>query len=205
MNKIRMFLISATAIVGVTALGAGAIYAAQPQTGSNFMSSLVNAIATRFHLNPSDVQQVVDQQREQMQAQKQADFAQRFKTKLDQQVANGTITQDQENKILAKETEVQNFLTSLNGKSPSDRQAAIQSEITSLQQWAKDNNIPTNLFPFHLGGRGMMGFGGMMGNFGRRFGGHRGQWNMMNQNNNQQNSSSSGAGSSIQSPTTSTP
>lgn len=133
-------------------------------TSSTRMSNLVNAIASKFNLNPNDVQQVVDQTLQQERSQRQAQFLQNYTTRINQAVQNGQLTQDQANKILAKEQEVQNFLNSLSGKTAQERQSAVQQELTSLQQWAQDNNIPQQYLPIGFAMKGHMRGGfGMMG------------------------------------------
>ncbi len=156
MKIAKSLILSAIAVGGLTFAGAGVIYAASPST-SNPMSGLVNAIAQKFNLNPSDVQQVFDQQRQQMQQQMQANLQQHEKTFLDQAVKNGKLTQDQEDKIIAKQQELQSFMQGLQGKSSADRQSAIKTEMSALAQWAKDNNIPHQYLRMGFGRGPMMG------------------------------------------------
>jgi hypothetical protein len=49
--------------------------------------------------------------------------------------------------------EIKTFIASLLGKTQVERQAAIKTEVSSLKQWAKDNNIPQQYLQF--GGLGM--------------------------------------------------
>lgn len=121
---------SLAAITLITFAGTSAAKAAS--TGKN-KSDLVEAIATKFNLKKSDVQQVFDEQRQTQ-----------LKNRLDQAVKNGKLTTDQESKILAKYNELQPFITSLQDKSEADRNAAIKAKMTELEKWAKDNNIPTS-------------------------------------------------------------
>ena len=161
MNKAKIMIATACAIavVGAGAIGVGAVFAAQHGPGIGPMSGLVNAIASKFHLTPSDVQAVFDQQR-QTQAdamKKQAD--QRFSDMLAQAVKDGKLTQAQADLITAKQKEIQTFQTSLQGKSPADRQTAMKTESDSLKAWATANNIPQQyVMPFR---GGMMRGGGM--------------------------------------------
>ncbi len=152
-NK-TVLIAGTTAAIGLATL-TGAFIANAASTGTtNPADGLVSAIAQRFNLNKSDVQQVFDQQHQQMSANRQA----QTKTNLDQAVSGGKLTQDQENQILAKYQEIQAFMTSLSGKSAADRQSAMKTEMTAIQQWVKDNNIPTAYFHFGFG-RGMRGHG----------------------------------------------
>ncbi len=158
-NTQKVLVIASTiATLGVGALGASSVFAAQLGTGyQNRLSGLVNAIAQKFHLAPSDVQAVFDQQRQQMTAQMQQQGAARFIAMLAQAVKDGKLTQAQSDLITAKQTEVQAFETSLQGKTPADRQAAMTTEQAALQTWAQTNSIPPQYVPFGRGGMGMRG------------------------------------------------
>lgn len=151
MKKNTKLLAAAALIIGLSAAGYGAVHAAT-SSGTNPMSNLVSAIAQRFNLNPTDVQKVFDEQRSQIQAQHEQFFTDR----VNQLVKDGKLTQDQANKILAKKAELEAFEKTLAGKTPQERRDAMQAEMNSLKQWAKDNNIPL----------GNLLFGGMkMGHF----------------------------------------
>jgi len=140
-----------TGMIGVAGLltiagAATAIHAASASTtGTN---SLVQMIADKFHLNVSDVQQVFDQNRANEQANRQA----KAKEFLDAAVKDGKITQAQEDLITAKQAEIQTFMDSLKDKSAADRKTAMQTEMTQVAQWAKDNGISEKYL--HLGGPG---------------------------------------------------
>ena len=148
----------AIAVVSVTA-GFG-IDRALATNGSN--STLVQAIAQKFNLNQSDVQAVFDQHRQDQQTQHQ----ERIKTRLDQAVTAGKITTDQETLILNKFQEIASgraaFMTSLQGMTPTDRKAALETARQDLLDWAKTNTID----PQYLFG----GFGGERMGMGHRFG-----------------------------------
>ena len=125
-------IIAAVAItLGVTAAGVGAgvavTHAQTTANGTGRWSAFVNAIAQKFNMNPSDVQQVVDQTAQQQQSQMQAKRIQNIKNRITQAVTNGTLTQAQADAINAKIPEVQSFIQSLRGKSAADRKAAIQN------------------------------------------------------------------------------
>ena len=141
----------ATAL-SIAAMAGGFAMASAADTGtaSGPMSGLVTAIADKFHLNKDEVQQVFDQQRQQMTAQHQADI----KTRLDQGVASGSITQTQEDLIVAKQAEIHAFMQTLKDMVPADRQAAIKKEMADVQQWVKDNAIPAQFMRMEMGMRG---------------------------------------------------
>lgn len=169
MNKFKTFAIAAAAVAGAATLGVGGIYAAQASNAlPDRMNGLVTAIAQKFNLNASDVQKVFDEQRNAMQAERQAENLARLKERLAGAVKDGTITQSQSDLILAKHEEMHGFMTSLQGKTPDERKTAIDAKIVELQQWAKDNNIPSAFLPMADGrnGKGMgegMGMGKGMG------------------------------------------
>ncbi len=138
-------------IVGLSAVSAAT------STGTG---SLASKLATAFHLNQADVQKVLDQNRADHQTERAADE----KTRLDAAVKAGTITQSQEDLIIAKQKELQ-AAREANKDSAAD-DATRDAKMDALKQWATDNKIPMDLLrPGHgMGGRGGMDHdGGMMG------------------------------------------
>ncbi len=157
--KKRLAIASVIATLSAGALGAGTVFAAQHGSGQQYgMSGLVQAISQKFHLAPNDVQAVIDQQRQQMMDQMNKKFTDRLATSLIQAVKDGKLTQAQVDAITAKQAELKTFEASLQGKNPTDRQAAMKTKMDSLTQWAKDNGIPEQ---YVLIGRGVMGRQGM--------------------------------------------
>lgn len=153
--KIRKALLvtGAASAVGLSTIAGIGVANAQTtngngaQNGSNGVTSLVDEIAQKFNLNKQDVQSVFDKHHQEHEAANQ----QKLKTRLDKLVSEGKITSSQETLILNKLQEFQTFKDSLKGKTAAERKTLMDQEQASLQQWAKDNNIPTNLVPF-LGG-----------------------------------------------------
>ncbi len=127
---------------------------------ADHMANLVKAIAEKFGLNQTEVQQVFDDQHAQMQQQHKADEA----TRLSQAVTDGKLTQDQADKITAKRAELdaqrESDKAKFDSMTDSERQAAMKTKMDELKQWATDNNIPAGYLPFG-GGRGHGGPGGM--------------------------------------------
>jgi len=156
MNRKTKIIAGAFLALGLTA-GTFSLVNASTTNGVNPVSSLVNAIATKFNLKPADVQQVFNDQRAQMKVRMDQTFAQR----LAQAVTNGTLTQAQADLITAKKVEVDAFVASLKGKTPAEIQAAMKTKMDSLKQWATANNIPNEYLMF--GGFGGRGMGGMRG------------------------------------------
>jgi hypothetical protein len=149
--KKSILIASALATVGVAGLTGVGVVAAQGQTTDQH-SNLVSKLAQQFNLKEGDVQKVFDDNR----ATHQARHEQRFKTRLDQAVKDGKITQDQANKLLAKLKELADFKASLQGKTPQQHRDAMKAKHAEQQQWLADNNIPKELWHFGQPGRGHM-------------------------------------------------
>lgn len=88
---------------GTVGLAGAAMVGAESVNGSGHMQNLVSAIASKFNLKEADVQAVVDQQRTQMQAERD----QQIKDQVTQLVTDGKLTQAQADKINAKRTELE--------------------------------------------------------------------------------------------------
>lgn len=160
-SKKRVLAGSAIIALGLVFAGTSSARAANANGGTNPMSNLVQAIATKFNLNTSDVQAVFDEQRAQMEKEHEQMFADRLK----QAVADGKLTQDQADKITAKKAELEALRTSLSGKTEDEKRAAMKTQVDALKTWATENNIPAEFMMFggfggghHMGdmkGRGM--------------------------------------------------
>jgi len=154
--KKPLLIAGAITAIGVTGLVGTAVVSAATDTSNS--GTLVDKIAQKFNLNKADVQAVFDQNRTDHEAQRQANV----QTKLDQAVKDGKLTADQESKILAKLKELQAQRDADKGtmkdKTPAERKAAMDAKKAELEQWAKDNNIPTQYLHFvgpHGHGPGM--------------------------------------------------
>jgi hypothetical protein len=121
-------------------------------TGSS--TSIVEKIASKFNLNKAEVQKVFDEER----TVHEAEHQQAMKDRLAQAVKDGKLTQDQADKITAKQAEMKAYMDSLKDKTHEERHMAMESKRTELEQWAKDNNIPTEYLG-KMGGRGGHGGG----------------------------------------------
>ncbi|HRH31664.1 MAG TPA: hypothetical protein PK950_03280 [Candidatus Paceibacterota bacterium] len=158
-SKKRVLAGSAIIALGLVFAGAGVSKAANATAGAgagNPMSSLVNAIATKFNLSTTDVQAVFDEQRAQMEKEHEQAFADRLK----QAVASGKITQDQADKITAKKAELESLRSSMEGKTEDEKRAAMKTQMDSLKNWATENNIPADFMMFGMKIEGGKGHGG---------------------------------------------
>ncbi len=159
-TKKTKILAALAIIVGITAAGVGVMQAATNNNcRPNFMSNIINAIAQKFNLNPTDVQQVVDEQQAQQKAQMEANRQQSFTDRINKAVTDGNLTQAQANLILAKKTELDSQKIDLQGKTKEEIQTSMKAQADALKQWATDNNIPQQYLMFGFGG-GRGGFGG---------------------------------------------
>ncbi len=143
-------------ILGASAIGAGVAQAASTTTsGTNHTSALVAALAQKFNLNSSDVQAVVTQVMADQKTQMMAQHEQNFANRLSKAVAAGKLTQAQADLITAKKKEVATFMTSLKDKTAAERKTALTNEMASLKQWAADNKIDQAYLMFGGMGGGM--------------------------------------------------
>lgn len=158
MNKKKMIAAAVASLGIATIVGVGAA-GAQSGTGQ----TLADKIATKFNIDKTQVQQVIDQDH----ADRRAEMEQKFEARLNQAVTDNKITAEQKDKILAKhkELEAQRDATrdAMKDKTPAERKAAMDAKKAELEQWAKDNNIPVEYLMPGPGGRGMGMHRGMMG------------------------------------------
>lgn len=131
----------------------------------NPIQNLVQAIAEKFNLNVSDVQQVFDDQHQQIETQHQ----QMLQNRLSQAVSEGKLTQEQADKLVTKMEDLHDSREAnrddFRSLTQEERQAQIDQQKQELEQWAQDNGIPTEFLPFgnFMGpGHGHNGWGGMM-------------------------------------------
>lgn len=146
MQKNKKLLVAAA--VGMTALlGLGLVGVTQVEAATNGgVSTLIQNLANKFNVSTTDVQAVFDQTR-----------VDEEKSRLDEAVAAGTITSEQETLIIAKQAEIKTKMDEINNKqlTQSERQTALQSLMKEVQQWQSDNEIPQGVM--NLGRGGMRG------------------------------------------------
>lgn len=140
---LALMLVLATAGVGISHA------ATNGNAPQDRMQSLVTAIAKKFNLNTTEVQQVFDADRTQMEAAREQEQTSR----INQAVTDDKLTQDQATKIIAKQKELAAARTATKNLSETERQTAMKTQMDSLKQWMTDNTIPAGYLP--LGGPGM--------------------------------------------------
>lgn len=148
MTNVQKSLITAAIIatLGTGAFGAATALAASKDSARVHepMQSLVTAITEKFHLNESEVQAVFDAQKEKQEERR----GMSPKERIAEAVENGMLTQAQADAIVAKIPEQKAFLKSLEDMEKSDRKAALEKNMTELEAWAEENDIPAFLLKF---------------------------------------------------------
>lgn len=165
----RAPVLTALAITTMLAgAGIGVSYAATTADTSGPMNNLVTAIASKFNLDQSEVQQVFDDtmksQRDAMKAEQQQAAADR----LAQAVTDGKLTQEQSDKITAKQAELEAERESItppdraemSNLSDEERQAkheemkaTMDAKQDELKQWAEENDVPEEYLHVEVGGK----------------------------------------------------
>lgn len=169
MTKKTLLIGAIVAALGAGAIGVGTTLAAEEgRKNPEFVSELVTAIAEKFDLDPEAVQEVFDEQaeshREEMQAKHEemrAKHDEMFEERLAQAVENEELTQDQADEILEKREEMQAYAETLKDMEPEERKGAMQEQVDALNEWAEENDIPTEYVRFGPPPRGQNGQGGM--------------------------------------------
>jgi hypothetical protein len=156
-----LIAVAATTVAAgsVSALGLASADSANP----GGQASLVEQIATKFHLSKTEVQAVFDQDRQQHEAAREA----KQKQALADAVTNGKLTQDQADHITTVLDEIKSLRGTTAPKDLSqDTRSQIKSDLDGLRAWAKQNNIDLKYVMPGPGGRGPGGPGGQDGPMG---------------------------------------
>jgi hypothetical protein len=64
------------------------------------------------------------------------------KKRLAQAVSSGKLTQEQADKLLAKQQEMKSFMESIKDKTPAQKKELIKQHRDEFKKWAEENNIP---------------------------------------------------------------
>lgn len=154
-------MVATTGLAGLT--GVSIVNAETNSTNqNNQMSSLVDALASKFNLNKTDVQKVVDEQHAKMQSERE----QRGKDQVAKLVTDGKLTQAQADKISAKRAAMQKEReanrTTMQAMTADEQKAEMASHRTELNQWMEDNGIDSQYGYLLMGGPARGHGGGMM-------------------------------------------
>ena len=150
MTKKTLLTVAAVSVLSGGLVVATNAFAQTP--GQNGVPSLVSEIASKFHLNTSDVQSVFDQHKKELQAKMESNY----ETYLANLVTQGKITEEQKQLILTKHdqliSQMQSNVKNFKSMTPAQRKAQMQATQQDLQNWAKQNNINLQyLHPFGAG------------------------------------------------------
>jgi len=134
----------------VVASGASAVLGVQAANAASRTSpeqNIVSKIATTFHLNEDDVQKVFDQQRQE----REATRMQKFQDKVKTAVKEGKLSQNIGDQLVVRIKDLVNYRDSLKDKTPKERREAMKIKVDELVKWAKENNIPEELYHSGMG------------------------------------------------------
>ena len=151
MNKKIVFPVIALTLLGGSYF---AVTAASAQTSPSPMSGLSQAIAQKFNLNQTEVQDVVDTWHTQKHDEMKKNMQQRLTEKLDQAVTDGKLTESQKQALLTKLSEEMGSFDKENFKkmTPEQRKTEIEKKRTELETWATSQGIDLNALPqFFMG------------------------------------------------------
>lgn len=164
MNGKKVLLTAAA----VSVIGVGSLATvARAQTDGD---TLVDKISQRFNVDKNEVQKVFDEDHQARHAEREKNYEEM----LNQAVKDGKLTQEQKDKVLAKHNEIKKEMEQnreeMKNKTQEERQQLheqrrdeMDKKRAELEQWEKDNGIPSGyLMPKRgegHGGPGMHGRG----------------------------------------------
>ena len=143
-------------IAGVATAGVSHAITATTDTTTNPATSLAEAIAKKFNLKASDVETVINDQRNAM----EQEYETKTKAEVAQLVKDGKLTQAQANAINTKRADLKKDHEANKpsaNESKTDRKAAMEKRKADLDTWATKNNIPSEYLRYVMGGHGPRG------------------------------------------------
>ena len=117
---------------------------------SEFTPPIISRLAEKFNLNEDEVQAVFDAVREEHGVQMQEQMQQQREERLNQAVADGVITQEQMDALLAKWQEMHE-----------ERNAERQQHRTEMDAWFESQGIDHEALMEYGGFGGRRGMGGL--------------------------------------------
>lgn len=150
-------LLLTTAAIG--ALGVSSVAGvgiASAYQGSGRHDDLISKITAKFNLNQDEVQKIFDEER----TTREDEMGQEIRSKLDQAVSEGKLTQAQSDQVFTKKQELIAFRHTLEDKTPGERREVLKEKQAELKQWGEDNGINLAGLTEYIGkgfgpGRGM--------------------------------------------------
>jgi hypothetical protein len=160
MTKKTLLTVAAVSILSGGVVVVTNAFAQTTTSGQQSVPSLAQEIASKFHLNVSDVQSVFDQHQQEVKSQQESTYD----AYLQNLVNTGKITEEQQQLILNKHKQLASQMQSNRQKvksmTPTERKTQMRAAIQDLKNWAKQNNIALQyLRPFGPGrGFGRVGW-----------------------------------------------
>jgi hypothetical protein len=153
--NIKKSVLIAGAVTGIGLAGITGLGVASAATNNdNKPNGIIDKIATKFNLNKDEVAQVFEEDRAERETERQLQAEER----LTQAVADGKLTEEQKQKILAKQAELKAEMESMReefkNKTDEERRELKKQHHEQLQQWAEDNDIPQKYLHFAMHGPG---------------------------------------------------
>lgn len=143
--------------VGIAGLTTAGVVSAEQSESSDGSSSLIDKIASTFNLDKAKVQEVFDTEREEREAKRDEQRAER----LQQLVNDGTITTAQKSAIESKLKEMKAERTAskdtAKDMTPEERKNLMQEKRSELESWAKEQGVDLSELRGIFGGHGMRG------------------------------------------------
>lgn len=147
MNSIKKPLLVAGVVgtIGAGTLATGAVVNAQSgaeRAGS--MSGLVDKLASTFNLDKTKVQEVFEQQRSEMEQQREIKMNERLQVLVDE----GKLSGAQKTAIMAKLKELkenrQENMNEFKNMTKEERKSAMDEKRTELESWADEQGVDLN-------------------------------------------------------------
>lgn len=154
-----------TALALLTLVGVTTATSIRAEEMGNY-PPIIQKLVERFNLNPSEVQEVFNQEREERQQRRQEEGQTRLEERLNEAVQNGDLTEEQKQLLLNKHQELQQERETnreaVQNMTREEHQVAMEAERAELEAWSEENGIDLEDFFF-----GPMGPKGGHPGFGR--------------------------------------
>jgi len=128
-----------------TIITAGGVFAVTKADFNSMHGSLAQKIAEQFNLNQDEVTAVFEEHREENREQRMNQKGERLNNRLNQVVADGKITEDQKNAIIAKKEEMRASHEKYENLSKEEVRIKREEHREEFKQWAEENGIDLGL------------------------------------------------------------